>query len=149
MRYKEMIEEAKSKGLTSEKTMWESVEDIDELLCEMKAEHPDRYHKFMRKQHGIIYGNHYDEHWALKDVRNMKPHGEYWTPSQVKEATKGLSFNGANEWDIYVAYNATANDLHGIIKDEEMLKVAYAFWFADIDWEGAGKIWRYMCMSRK
>ena len=56
--YKKMIEEAKAKGLTSDKAMWESVEDVDELLCMMKKEHPDKFWRFMRKQHGILYNNH-------------------------------------------------------------------------------------------
>ena len=42
IRYKEMIEDAKKKGLASEKAMWESVDDLDDMLCDMKREHPDK-----------------------------------------------------------------------------------------------------------
>lgn len=150
MRYKEMIEQAKAKGLASEKTMWESIEDIDEMLCAMKAEHPDKYWKFMRKQHGVMYANHYDEHWARHDVSHMKPLGEYWSVAQTNEATKGMvKTNGANEWDIYVALNAFANDLHNVLNEELIVQSAIAFYFADEDFEGNGKIWRYMCMTHK
>ena len=135
MRYKEMIEQAKAKGLASEKTMWESIEDIDEMLCALKAEHPEKYWKFMRKQHGVMYANHYDEHWAV---------------AQTNEATKGkVNTNGANEWDIYVALNAFANDLHNVLNEELIVQAAIAFYFADEDFEGHGKIWRYMCMTHK
>lgn len=150
MRYKEMIEEAKAKGLASEKTMWESIEDIDEMLCAMKAEHPDKYWKFMRKQHGVMYANHYDEHWARHDVSHMKPLGEHWSVAQTIEATKGMvKTNEANEWDIYVALNAFANDLHNVLNEELIVQAAIAFFFADEDFEGNGKIWRYMCMVHK
>ena len=70
--YKKMIEEAKSKGLTSEKIMWQSVDDIDDILCVMKKEHPDMYWEFIRKQHGLLYGNHYTEDFAVWDVSKLK-----------------------------------------------------------------------------
>ena len=64
MMYKKMIEDAKAKGLTSDKAMWESIDELDDMLCVMKKEHPDKYWKFIRKQHGIMYNNHYDEEFA-------------------------------------------------------------------------------------
>lgn len=150
MSYKEMIEEAKKKGLTSEKLMWESVDDLDEMLCEIKKEHPEKYWKFIRKQHGIMYNNHYDEEFAKWDVNQMKPLGMYWSPQQVEDATKGMSFPpGTTVWDKFVAFNAFKNDLDGTFSDEQIIKGAYMFWFADKDWTGNGKIWRYMCMSNQ
>jgi hypothetical protein len=149
MSYKEMIEEAKKKGYASEKVMWESVDDLDDMLCDMKREHPEKYWKFIRKQHGIMYNNHYDEQFARWDVEQMKPLGVYWTLAQIEEATKGLPHPaGTTPWDKYVAYNAFANDLHGVIPDDLIIKTAHAFWFADKDWIGEGKIWRYMCTNR-
>lgn len=148
MRYKEMIEDAKAKGLTSEKVMWASVDDMDEMLCVMKKEHPTEYWKFMRKQHGLLYGNHYTDEFAMWDVEQMKPLGMYWTKAQVEEATRGMSFpSGTTLCDKFVAFNAAANDLNGVLKDEEIIKVAYAFWFADKDWKGKGKIWEYMMLN--
>ena len=90
MRYKEMIEEAKKKGLTSEKVMWESVDDLDEMLCAIKKEHPDMFWNFIRKQHGIMYNNHYDEKFAMWDVEHMKPLGMYWTV-KVRPCVRKLS----------------------------------------------------------
>ena len=51
MKYSEMIQEAKSKGLTTEAMMWDSVEDVEMMLCKMKEEHPKEYWTFLRKQH--------------------------------------------------------------------------------------------------
>lgn len=147
MEYKEMLEEAKSKGLTSEKMMWESVDDIEEMLCTLKKEHPEMYWKFIRRQHGIIYNGHYNERFAMYDVSEMKPLGEYWSMKQVEEAAKTMQFPaGITLCDKYVAFNAFANDLHGTLSDEEILKAAHAFWFADKDWHGGNKIWEYMCL---
>ena len=50
MKYSEMIQEAKSKGLTTEAMMWDSVEDVEMMLCKMKDSHPKEYWQFMRKQ---------------------------------------------------------------------------------------------------
>lgn len=149
MRYKEMIEEAKAKGLTSERIMWDSVDDLDDMLCEMKREHPEKYWKFMRKQHGLLYNNHYDKTFAEWDVEQMKPLGAYWTANQIEDATKAMVFpNGTTVWDKYVAFNAFANDLHGVLPDDQILKAAHAFWFADKDFKKEGKIWMYVCMSK-
>ena len=41
-----MIQEAKSKGLTTEAMMWDSVEDVEKKLCKMKEEHPKEYWAF-------------------------------------------------------------------------------------------------------
>jgi hypothetical protein len=143
-----MIEEAKKKGLTSEKVMWESVDDLDEMLCAIKKEHPDMFWNFIRKQHGLMYKNHYDEEFARWDVEHMKPIGMHWTVSQVEEATRGVPLPpGTTIWDKFVALNAFANDLHGVLPDEQIIKAALAFWFADKDWNGEGKIWKYMASN--
>lgn len=115
----------------------------------MKKEHPDKYWKFIRKQHGIMYNNHYDEEFARWDVEQMKPLGVYWTPAQIEEATKGMTFpNGTNKWDVFVGFNAFANDLKPELTDEQIIKAAYKFWFADTDFSKEGKIWLYMCMAK-
>lgn len=150
MRYKEMIEEAKKKGLASDKVMWESIDELDDMLCDLKRDHPDKYWAFIRKQHGLMYNNHYDEEFARWDVEQMSPLGMYWSPAQIEEATKTLPYpTGTTLWDRFVAYNAFANDLHGTLPDDQIIKAAHAFWFADKDWKRPGKIWEYICLSRK
>lgn len=153
MIYSEMIQEAKAKGLATEKVMWDSMEDLEELLCRMKKEHPKEYWMFLRKQHGRLFRNHYDEKFAEHDVEHLmwtdrevhKHNGAYWSCSQIKEATKGMVFpSGTTDHDKYVAYNVTKSDLCKVLDDEHILKVAHAFWFADEDFDGEGKIWVYM-----
>lgn len=149
MRYKEMIEEAKAKGLTSEKEMWQGIALIDELLCEIKEEHPDLYWAVIRDQFGIFNKGHYNEEFARYDVSEMQPVGEYWSCKDIEEATKGLQFpNGTNKWDVYVAFNSMANDLQGM-DDATILKVAHRFWFEDKDWHNGNKIWEYMKLNKE
>ena len=95
-------------------------------------------------------GGHYDEEFARHDISKMLPRGEYWSLKQVEDATKGMSFpQGTTPCDKWVAFNAFANDLDGVLSDEDIIKAAYAFWFADKDWVGKwGKIWTYMCSNQ-
>lgn len=71
MTFKHMVEHARQSGTTNEKTMWESIESFSELLEELEESHPDLYWEFMRKQHGLMFHNHYDEAFALYDVAQM------------------------------------------------------------------------------
>ena len=156
MKYRKMIEEAKAKGLTSERIMYQSVDDIDDMLCVMKKEHPDMYWSFIRKQHSVLYGNHYTEEFALWDVSQLrytnkkgeKKEGGYWTMEQVEQATKGMSFpTGVTKWDKYVAANASYADFCKRFDDAQILDIMYLFFFADEDWKGKGKIWEYMNLN--
>lgn len=154
--YKKMIEDAQAKGLGSEKVIWQSVGEIDEMLCMMKKDHPEMYWKFVRKQHGLLYNNHYTEDFARWDVGQLtytnakgeKKTGEYWTALQIEDATKGMVFpNGVTTWDKYVAANAAYSDFCKKFDDKQILEIMYLFYFADEDFKGEGKIWRYMCMA--
>lgn len=148
--YKEMIKDAIERGMTSESKMWENVDAVDELLEVIQKEHPDMYWAFIRKMHGSLHKGHYNQKFAIYDVEQMKPLGMYWTKAQIDEATKGMVFaQGVTEWDRYVAFNAFANDLKPEMADDQILKAAYKFWFADKDWNNNTKIWDYMCMARK
>lgn len=115
MRYKDMLQEAKAHGVTSEVIMWGSIDDLDDILHLMKEEHPEEYWKFMRKQHGRLYKNHYDQKFAEYDVSQIHytdktgkmHHGAHWTADEVEEATKGMPFpSDVTKWDKYVAFNS-------------------------------------------
>lgn len=158
MRYKEMIEEAKAKGLTSEKEMWQGIALIDELLCEIKEEHPDLYWAVIRDQFGIFNKGHYNEEFARYDVSQIeytnrngeKKHGAYWTMEQIKEATKEYKFpSGTNDWDIYVAANIAHSDFCKKFDDKQILDIMYSFFFADEDWLNGNKIWEYMKLNKE
>ena len=152
MEYKDMIRDAKANGVASDKAMWQSVDTLSDMLCILRDEHPDEYWHFMRKQHSILYGNHYDRNFAEMDVEGIRytgPSGEkrtgaHWTADQIEEAARGMSFpSGTTKWDKYVAFNSFYADMCMVCDDAQSLKGAHRFYFADED-APQGKIWVYM-----
>lgn len=156
--YKEMIEKAKAEGFASEKTMWQSVDSLSDMLCIIKKEHPEMYWDFMRKQHGIMYGNHYNEDFAKWDVSQIKytnkegkeTFGAYWTVEQIEEATATMKFPASTtKWDKYVAFNGAWADFCKKFDAQDVLSIGYSFYFADEDWGSNTKIWEYMMCKNK
>lgn len=154
--YKTMVTQARAAGLTNEKTMWQSIDHISELLEELREAHPEAYWSFMRREHGLLYHNHYDEGFAMYDVAQMsytdkkgdKHTGAHWTLEQIESATAGMKFpQGTTRWDKYVAFNAAYADLCRGFDDSDILKAGHLFYFEDEDWGSPTKIWEYM--SRK
>ena len=159
MNYRKMVDQAKKAGVTNEKTMWESIDSFSELLEELEESHPDLYWEFMRKQHGIMFKGHYDESFGVFDVSQIhytnkageKKQGAYWTADQIESATAGMKFpQGVNRWDKYVAFNLAHSDFCKQFDDADILKIGHSFFFADEDWEGDDKVWRYVeCKMHK
>ncbi len=153
--FKQMLEEARKAGVTSEKTMWASIDNVSDLLASIQEEHPelaDLYWRFIRLQHGILYGNHYNESFARYDVDQIRYKnrdgermtGAHWTVDQVLQATKMYSFPaGTTCWDKYVALNAMYSDLCLDLSEEQIVKVAHRFYFSDEDWGSSTKVWEY------
>lgn len=157
MDYKKMIENARRTGNWSEKTMLESVDSIGAMLECVKKTDPQTYWRFMREQAGIVLGGHYDQAWAEYDVAQIaytdkegrKHTGAYWTCEQVEEATKAMSFpSGTTKYDKWVGFNSFHADTCKVLSDEQILKAAFQFYFADEDWpkENGSKVWAYMAM---
>lgn len=153
MNYREMVNHAKKAGVTNEQTMWESIDSFSELLEELKETHPQMYWDFMRKQHGIMFHNHYDEAFAMYDVSKMhytsksgeKKQGAYWTVEQIESATAGMKFPaGTTKWDKFVAVSVIYSDLCKVVDDSQIIQIAYEFFFNDEDWGDDTKIWEYM-----
>lgn len=151
--YKEMVQDANANGIATDKVMWGSIDSLSDMLCLMKKEHPDEYWRFMREQHGIMYGNHYSQHFAEWDVSQIMytnkegkiAHGGYWTVEQVEQATATMKFPvGTNRWDKYVAFNIAYSDFCKQYEAADILKIAFSFFFADEDWGSTTKIWEYM-----
>lgn len=154
-----MVREAQKKGLATEEKMWQSVAKLGEGLAALEVTDPNAYWRIMRDQHRIMYDGHYSEEMAEHDVAKLrwttkdgqKGSGAHWTKEQVTAATAGRAFpRGVNEWDKWVAYNSMWSDLTKELTDEEILKAAWLFYFADEDWhEGkeCTKIWDYMAMA--
>ena len=152
MEYKDLIRKAKADGVTSEKAMWQSVDSLNDVLCVVREEHPEKYMKFMRGQHEALYGPHYDKRFAEADVERIryanaageKRTGAHWNADQILEATKSMPFpQGTTLWDKYVAFNSFYADMCAVLDEATLLKAAYRFYFADED-APAGKIWEYM-----
>lgn len=86
---------------------------------------------------------------AYTDKEGKKHTGAYWTCEQVEEATKAMSFpSGTTKWDKFVAFNSFFADTCKVLTEEQTLKTAYQFYFADEDFpkERGAKIWLYMAM---
>lgn len=152
MEYKDLIRNAKADGVASEKAMWQSVDGISDMLCVIKEEHPSMYWEFMRKQHSVLYGPHYNKTFAEMDVERIRytgPGGEkktgaHWSADQVEDATKNMPFPvGTTKWDKYVAFNSFFSDTCSIYDESQIIKGAHKFYFADEDGP-QGKIWEYM-----
>lgn len=97
-------------------------------------------------------GGHFDEK-AAKDVvsrirytdRNgTERTGAHWGMDQIKAVTLSMKFpEGTTDWDKYVALNSFFSDLNKVLTDEQIVKGAHAFYFADED-APSDKIMRYI-----
>lgn len=161
MTYLEIIKENAAKFRGDEKTMWASVERASALLERIKEEHPDLYWAFLRDQHEAMVGHHFNEAYAKWQVAQMRHKGsdgiEYKGEHWPVEATNGVRAkypnkipSEYNEWDFYVALNASYHDFCAWAKkkfpdqaEAEIIELAIAFWFLDEDWGGNTKVWDY------
>lgn len=156
MTYIDLLKQAKSNGISSDKKMWESIEALSNDLARVEVAHPHTYWRIMRNQHSILYERHYSERFAIHDVNQLQYtncegiecNGPHWSSAEVTAATSGLKFHHkVNEWDKYVAFNSMYADLCSDMTDEEIIKVAYLFYFSDEDWQpgedDCTKIWDY------
>lgn len=163
MNYQEMVKAAQKSGKTTEKQMWQSIESVSDLLCDIKDAHPELYWRFLREQAGIMMGCHYDKEWADYDVSQItytdkegrKHTGAYWTCEQIEEATKAMSFPaGTTKWDKFVAMNLAYSDFCKKFDDAQILQIGYLFFFADEDWDANGKgsatkVWDYVACKNE
>lgn len=169
MTYLDLLKQAKSHGVTSEKKMWDAIAQLSVDLAPLAtatATVPDKslsglYWRIMRNQHAIMYDRHYSEPFANHDVNALvwskqpdgadapaSAHGPHWSRAEVVAATNGMKFHPkVNDWDKYVAFNSMYADLCAEMTDDEILKAAYLFYFNDKDWQpdedDCTKIWDY------
>lgn len=154
MDYRQMIENARRSGNWSEKIMLDSVDSIAAMLECVKKADPQGYWRFMREQYGIMNNRHYaDKEFADYDVSQIaytdkegkKRTGAYWTPEQVEEATKAMSFpSGTTKYDKWVGFNLAYSDFCKKFDDPQILQIGYLFFFADEDWASNTKVWQYV-----
>ena len=164
MTYKELVKSNSSKFKGSEEAMWASVALVSDMLEDAVEAHPDlkeMYWGFMRKQHEVMAGHHFNEAYAKWEVEKMHHKGmdgttykgEHWSIEQTNAVLTGMRSkipSAYNEWDFYVALNASYHDFCKIAKkhipdkaDELIIDLAVAFWFEDEDWDGTTKVWDY------
>ena len=160
MTYLDLLKQAKAHGVTSEKKMWASIEQLSKDLELIKDSLPLNGRAgvgiLLRNQHAIMYDRHYSEKFANHDVNQLRyidPKGEertgpHWTRAEIIAATNGMKFHSkVNDWDKYVAFNSMYADLCAEMDDTAILKAAYLFYFCDKDWQpnedDCTKIWDY------
>ena len=161
MNYIELVKENAAKFRGDEKTMWASIGSVSVLLEKIKEEHPDLYWSFLREQHEAMVGHHFNESYAKWQVEHMhhkgadgvEYKGEHWTIEQTNSVLNGMRSKipaAYNEWDFYVALNASYHDFYKAAKkhmqdkaDDLIIDLAVALWFDDEDWEGSTKVWDY------
>lgn len=119
--YKRMIEEARAKGLASEKIMNVAIDDVQELLYKIKDAHPELYWHFIKRQHERIFGCHYNENFGMwrieqmyyKDKAGTEHRAPHWTKDQYKtayEAMKAKLPSTYNCWDFAVTLEMLYSD---------------------------------------
>lgn len=159
--YHKMLKHYKEKGLFSEAKMWESVESLDELLEEMEEKDPEMFWDFMREQHCIFCGPHFDERFGKWQIEQMHHKGEdgkeykgmHWPEDDMKavfDKYKSSLPAGTTYWDVAVAITGNWHDKACLFKkwfpenhEEKVIEDAINFYFKDQD-APEGKVWHYM-----
>lgn len=156
MNYQGIMETAVKNG-GGEKALLKSMETINIAMNYLKEHDPEQYDCLMRDLYADLYGKHYNKELAEQDVehicytdKNGATHrGAHWTTEQIEQVTQGKRFpEKTTPWDRYVAYNAAYADFCKKFADEQILDIAYLFFFADEDWKTDSKIWDYMTANK-
>ena len=164
MTYKELVRHNAAKFKGNEETMFASIDLVSDMLEKAVEKHPDlkeAYWMFMREQHEAMAGHHFNEPYAKWQVSQMhhkgddgmEYRGEHWpveATNSVLSKYRSKVPNEYNEWDCYVALNATYHDYCAWAKrkfaeraEEEIIEMAVVFWFLDEDWHDKAKVWDY------
>lgn len=167
MGYKKTLQEYQKGGKWGEDKMWRSVEVLDDMILrKVEEEDPESYWEFMRDQHEIFCGPHFDERFARweiaqmehKDYRGNVHKGEHWGEGDARavyDKHKAKLPAGTTVWDVAVALNANWHDKSELFgrwwpqgSEDKIIEDAMSFYFFDTD-APDGKIWRYMRAMRE
>lgn len=157
MSYKELVLDARANGTATEQHMYKSIDRIDALLATLHHSHPEIYWQFLRDTYIDFYGPHYNQEYADYDLslvrftdRDGKEHmGPHWSFKQIRDMLASRHYpEGTTESDIYVACNVLYADLCRTLSDQNILDIAYTFFFCDED-APEGKVWHYMNAMRQ
>lgn len=139
----------------SEETMHASVEHVSNFVEKVATVQPHLAKMFLQDQYELMNGQHLNEWLAKEIVSKMwntapdgksKIHGELISRSDAAQMLSDwpVDKQEAYRWDAYVAANAFAHDLYGVINDKQVLmKAAKAFWFGDEDRQGNKVYWYF------
>ena len=159
-RLQDMLKSYKSEGRSNETKMWESILLMDEMFEEISKTDYEKYCDFLKRQHEIFCGPHFNGEFAKWQVAEMyhtgsdgkKYAGEVWSLEEVQEIAsrhKSSIPSSYNIYDVYVAMNASYQDFCKLYKTwfpdnfkEKIIETAITFWFKDEDY-GEGKVWDY------
>lgn len=166
--YKNIVKENYAKVKGDDSVMWASVELVSELLEEIKELNKERYWKFMRDTHELMYGRHFDKayaEWQVEKMGHRSPDGHehrgaHWTLEQTTEVYhkyKSKLPSEVNPYDFYVALNSQYHDYWCWAKsvfatdgeaEQAIIDGAVRFWFMDDDWPTPTKVWEYFKMRK-
>ena len=160
--YKAMVEEARKRGLSTEKVMWDSVDEVDAMLCMLEKEHPELYWRFIKRSHKAIFGPHYNEdfgEWRIsqmhyRDKNGMEHRSPHWYKEDYKKVYEAYKSRLKNPkytcWDMAVTLEMLFSDNICLYRgwwpqatqdqlEEKVLEAAINYLNDDDDLEG--KIW--------
>ena len=156
--YRDMLDQAKQDGVTSEEKMWKSIDAIGEIFDRLKTTHPMLFDEFMKSQSVILYGHHFTRVQAEdiidqmyhKDVNGNEDEGEHYSHEFAEKIVNKYAPT-ANVNDMYVALNATYHDWATLYKkwfnevtDDKIVQATLQFWFSDEDSLNPNeKVWYY------
>ena len=144
-------------------TMWKSVDMISEVLDDKLS--PEEKSCLEKKLYAMMNGEHYDEHFAHKqvehiyytDLQGVKHQAPFWTDDDVKQvyaAYKSRIKGDVNFWDFYVALNNTKADNCNLFRqwwpDADVSTMTQKIAEATVNWlndedapQGDARVWRY------
>lgn len=164
--YINTIKEYKKEGILLDETkMWNSLHNLEEILCDAEKHQKDKFWKVMRELHEDFKGCHFNEVYAKYEVSEMYHTGldgrmykgekfDMYKAEEVHSKYRGVIKSSDTIHDVYVAINAQYHDYFPIFKtwfqgEEEsvlhhkIIEAAISFWFRDEDYLEGGKIWKY------
>jgi len=147
-----------------EAAMWETVRTVSDAFEKFLSD--EEKTAVMRKIYNAINGGHYNEEYALEDVKKMyyvdkegnKRYAPYWSVEEVKNVYSAIKASlppEYNFWDFYVTLQMIKSDYCPLItkwfageempdREEKIVELAVC-WLKDEDNPfGKEKIWRYL-----
>lgn len=145
-----------------EDVMWKTVKVVSEAVEDNMS--PDERRTLIRDIYGEMSHGHYDEEFAMMDVKDMyytdesgeRHYAPYWSPEQIKPTYEKVKAQipDYNMWDWFVLMQMQKSDMYPLLKKwypngtpEEMTEKVIELsvnWLKDEDLECTSKVWRYL-----